>query len=834
MPSHSRTVSLMPKGVEHSTGVEHSIALRDYQQAAADAIRGAYQRQCRAPLLVSPTGSGKCLAPGTPILMFDGSIKAVEEVRVGDLLMGPDSTPRQVMSLASGQEAMYRIVPKKGDPYTVNESHILSLRMTPSNKLGFADNAVVNLSVREYLGQSKTFKHCAKTWRAGVDFPETDGINADLDPYLLGIWLAEGTVGKPIMTTAEPEILAYFHGIAAQLGLRVRAENGRNCKTVHLVLERKQTGRGHHHNRLTNALRDVGVLLSKHVPHAYRTASRANRLALLAGYLDGDGFLSNGVFDAICRERRLANDIAFVARSLGFGAKVTPCTKRINRIGFEGTYFRLSICGDLSEIPVIVPRRKASPRAQKKNVLVSGFKVEPVGIGSYYGFEIAGADRLFMLGDFTVTHNTVLFSYIAANAALKGNRTLVLVHRRELLKQTSRTLAQFGVAHGLISAGISNLGRDLVQVASVQTLVKRMAIMRWRPDLIVVDEAHHATGKTTWGKVLAHFSEAKVLGVTATPERLDSQGLGVEAGGFFDALVLGPSVAELTERGFLSPAVVYAPRAQVDLSGVHSRGGDWAVGELSEVLDRQSITGDAVSHYRKHCHGEPAIAFCVSIKHAEHVAEAFRAAGYTAASVDGAMDYGERASRIENLGNGRLQVLTSCDIISEGTDVPIVSAAILLRPTQSLSLSLQQMGRVLRPFPGKQRAIILDHVGNTFRHGLPDDERDWSLAGRPKKARQTSPDEFPVRQCEECYTVHRPAPRCPNCGFLYPTSERAIEVVDGELERVEPSEARRIAREEQAHAKTFEDLVELGRRRGYAKPRAWAKHVMAARGRRVA
>jgi superfamily II DNA or RNA helicase len=355
----------------------------------------------------------------------------------------------------------------------------------------------------------------------------------------------------------------------------------------------------------------------------------------------------------------------------------------------------------------------------------------------------------------------------------------------------------------------------------------------WTPNLIIVDEAHHATGKTTWGKVLQFYSRAKVLGVTATPARLDGQGLGVAADGFFDAMVMGPSVADLTAQGYLSPAVVYAPKTQLDLSGVKTRGGDYAQNELAAAMDKATITGDSVATYRKNCDGQPAIAFCASVAHAEHVAEAFRAAGYRAASVDGGMDSKTRADRVADLGNGRLQVLTSCDIISEGVDIPIVSAAILLRPTQSLSLYLQQVGRVLRPFPGKPHATINDHVGNVFRHGLPDDDREWSLEGKPKGKKKTDNDAVSVKQCEQCYTVHRPAPVCPHCGFVYRVQSREIEQVAGELEQVQrapviPPE-KLAAKKEQSSARSLEDLVEIGRKRGYPHPHAWASHVWKSR-----
>ena len=286
-------------------------------------------------------------------------------------------------------------------------------------------------------------------------------------------------------------------------------------------------------------------------------------------------------------------------------------------------------------------------------------------------------------------------------------------------------------------------------------------------------------------------------------------------------------MAALVDQGYLSRPVVYAPSGAPDLSGVASRGGDFAKDALAEAVDKPKITGDAVTHYRRHCSGEPSIVFCVSVQHAEHVAEAFRAEGFQAASIDGSLDDATRAQRIADLGSGALQVLTSCEIISEGTDIPRVSAAILLRPTQSLALYLQQVGRVLRPFPGKTHSTILDHVGNVHRHGLPDDDRVWDLNAVKRKRQRDQEPEVRIRQCEACYTVHRPAPKCPACGFVYPVQAREVEEVSGELIQVDPLALRRQAKAEQSQAKSLADLQAIARVRGY-KP-GWADHIWQAR-----
>lgn len=424
----------------------------------------------------------------------------------------------------------------------------------------------------------------------------------------------------------------------------------------------------------------------------------------------------------------------------------------------------------------------------------------------------------------TGSGKTVMFAYISNGTSRKGNKVLILVHRQELVDQTTKTLNAFSVGHGVIAAGRTPDRTHPVQVASVQTMVRRLGA--FRPDLIIIDEAHHGTAGS-WRKVIDGNPQARILGVTATPERLDGRGLGE----VFDDLIMGPEVAWLIENGHLSRPVYYAPPQAANLAGLHIRGGDFAKDELAKAMDNRIVTGDAVEHYARICRGAPAVAFCASVAHAQHVAEQFLAAGFRADVLDGTLDKDTRRDRVRALGDGRLHVLTSCEIINEGFDLPIVTAAILLRPTMSLGLHLQQIGRVLRPAPGKDRAIILDHVGNLARHGFAEDEREWNLAGRPRKKKRKADDEeeISVRQCPNCFCAHAPSPRCPECGHVYEVKTREIEHVDGDLVELDVEAMRRAKKNEQAGAQTYEELVEIGRRRGYPRPEGWARHIWAAR-----
>jgi DNA repair protein RadD len=422
----------------------------------------------------------------------------------------------------------------------------------------------------------------------------------------------------------------------------------------------------------------------------------------------------------------------------------------------------------------------------------------------------------------TGSGKTVLFTFIATNAAVRGKRVCVLVHRRELLKQTCERLEH---PHGVINAGFSPNPRELIQVATVQTLVHRLD--RYHFDLLIVDEAHHCQAKT-YRKILAANPAARVLGVTATPERLDGRGLGE----LFEVLIEGPSVADLTEAGYLAPAEVFAP-SLISTEGVHSRAGDFVRSELAVAADRPRITGDVISHYRRHCDQQPAIAFCVSVEHAHHVAEAFQAAGYRAACVHANTPDRERDAALADLAHGDLHVVTNVDLFGEGVDVPVVRAGLLLRPTQSLGLALQQMGRCLRPAPGKENAIILDHAGNCLRHGLPDDPREWTLADKPRRKKGESADpDVAVRQCPSCFYCHRPRPTCPKCGFEYGIKGREVDQVEGELAKVERDPEQLARRREVGKAKDRAALEAIAAARGY-RP-GWVDHILRARGQRYA
>jgi superfamily II DNA or RNA helicase len=350
--------------------------------------------------------------------------------------------------------------------------------------------------------------------------------------------------------------------------------------------------------------------------------------------------------------------------------------------------------------------------------------------------------------------------------------------------------------------------------------------MDWQPSLIIIDEAHHATAGQ-WARILDHWPDAYRLGVTATPCRLDGCGLR----SVFDAMVLGPSVADLINGGYLSAARIYAPPVVADLSGIRTRAGDYANDQAAAVMDRPTVTGDAIAHYQRLAAGQQAIAFCCNVAHAVSVCDAFKTAGIAAELLLGGTD--NRDQVVADFAAHRTRVLVTVDVVSEGFDVPAASCAILLRPTQSLGLYLQQVGRVLRPAPGKAHAMILDHVGNVLRHGFPDDARDWSLDDRMRRTRGTPAPS--VRTCPECFAAFKPQPICPVCGAECATQARTLRQVGGELQELKRTAkvielARHARRTEVGRARTLADLLMVAKNRGYSP--GWAYRIHQARGQR--
>ena len=426
---------------------------------------------------------------------------------------------------------------------------------------------------------------------------------------------------------------------------------------------------------------------------------------------------------------------------------------------------------------------------------------------------------------------TAITVYMMSRAADAGKTSVMAVHQNELLTQTSKALWAGKLEHGMIASGRTR-SYLAAQVASVQTWVRRMGQYS-EPDLIIIDECHRSAA-STYQKILEEYPNAMVIGLTATPSRTDGKGLD----GTYQELVQGPTIRQLIDAGYLCDYEIFAPPSPLDLSEVKTKMGDYDKKQLEHEVDKPTITGDAVDTYKKHANGKRAAVMCVSIRHAEHVMESYNAAGVPAEMLEGKMTNKEREAVITRFLSGDTLVVTAVQLLIEGLDVPSIEVVQWLRPTQSLIVFMQGNGRGFRVADGKGKLIILDQVGNWKRHGLPDDDREWTLEGRKKGKKRKADEEADVsiQQCKHCFHIFRPGVAvCPSCGKPVEVRQKAeIEVVDGELERIDVTALRKQAKQEQGAARDLVDLVKLGQRRGMKNAAIWAAHVHASRAGRKA
>jgi superfamily II DNA or RNA helicase len=402
--------------------------------------------------------------------------------------------------------------------------------------------------------------------------------------------------------------------------------------------------------------------------------------------------------------------------------------------------------------------------------------------------EVAAGRRRVLLVSPTGSGKTIISAAIIEAAVARGERVLFLAHRRELIQQASSKLYGVGVDHGIIQAGFPTRPGARVQVASVWTLharaVRKMAMEIPPADLVVVDEAHHSIART-YRRLIAAYPGAAILGLTATPCRGDGRGLG----GVFETLIECPSVAELTKLGHLIRAKVYAP-SRPDLKGVKVRAGDYAEGELAQKMDVPKLTGDIVSHWLRLAERRPTIVFATSVAHSVHLRDEFRAANVMAEHVDGETPAEERDAIFRQLANGLVEVVTNVGVATEGFDLPDIGCIVLARPTKSLGLYRQMIGRGLRPAPGKTDVLVLDHSGAVFEHGLPDEPVEWTLrddrrAVNPVQAARKKGQKPRLADCPECHAVRFEGQPCPVCGWRPRPKPEAFAVAMGELGEVD-------------------------------------------------
>ena len=401
-------------------------------------------------------------------------------------------------------------------------------------------------------------------------------------------------------------------------------------------------------------------------------------------------------------------------------------------------------------------------------------------------------NRRIILQSPTGSGKSIIFSKIISGANKKENSVLFLVHRRQLIMQASSHLNNENIDHGIIMAGVIPNLYENVQLASIDTLRSRCItkeIVPWpRADIIVVDEFHRVGG-ATYQKILEKYPEALIVGVTATPCRGSGKGLGE----FADDLIIGTSISELTKLGFLADVSYMVPFVP-KLEKIKVRAGDFVEGELAAVMSDCKLIGDIVSHWHKYANNRKTIAFTVNVAHSLALVEMFNQSGVPAAHIDGKTSQEDRDVIIQDYVSGKYSILSNCAVFIEGFDVPDTSCCILAKPTKSLGLYLQMIGRITRP--SGETALVLDHSGNVYRHGAISDEHYWSLESstiQENDRKKKDPQESLARDivCGNCGNIFQRQAICPKCGTPLEKTAKDVETAKGELVEFKPKEEKK-------------------------------------------
>lgn len=420
----------------------------------------------------------------------------------------------------------------------------------------------------------------------------------------------------------------------------------------------------------------------------------------------------------------------------------------------------------------------------------------------------------------TGSGKSVMAAHLIKRSMGKGNRIWFMVPRRELMRQMSETFNDYGIKHSFIAAGEDYNPTATVYIVSLATVARRLDKIILPPTRLIPDECHFGSNGLDSVITWAQSKGALTLGLSATPNRSDSKGLGK----WFETMVCGPSIKWLIENKRLARYRAFAP-SHIDLSGIKVTAGDYNQGQLQKRMESDRVLiGNAVDHYKKYAMGKLGVTFAVGVHHSKMLAQAYRDAGIPAAHMDGDTPDDERRRIARAFAKREILQLCNSDLLTFGYDLSsasgikgvVIECMTDCKPTKSLPLQMQKWGRVLRY--SDEPHLIFDHANNVEEHGMPDDEREWTLEDKPKANRKgASERNVEVKMCDRCYYCHKPAPSCPNCGHVYPIEERKIEQVDGELqemkERIERSK-------DKWKAKTLQDLIIYGKKMGY-KP-GWA------------
>lgn len=749
--------------------------LRPYQQEAVTKGLLALEKY-RNTLIVMPMG---CHAKGTEILMYDGSFKNVEDILIGDKIMGPDSSKRTILELHNGFSEMFKVTPVKGESFTVNKDHILSLMRTNSgikgdNKYCKQPGTIVNISVEDYLKKSNHFKNLYKIYRKPANFKK-DKAELPIDPYFLGILIGDGTLlSTPIITTMDKEIVDTIYEEASNSGLKIAIISQGSSKASGYSISLKSGLK----NPLTKKLKHLGLHGKKSpykfVPSQYKTSSKENRRKILAGLLDTDGNKNRSGTEFCSASKILAYDVAFIARSLGFRA--VPKIKMVK----GGTYYRFNISGDFSLIPMKVKHKIPDKRRQKKDVLRTGFSVESVGIGEYFGFAV-NKDHLYLMGDFTVTHNsgkTITLSKLVRDFLYDSPteaKALILGHRVEIFNQNKlkfELISNQNIAISEVNQSKKDFSGQVV-FAMNQTLMRDKLLLQMpKFDLVVIDEVHRAASngyERILDRVRKLNERTAILGVTATPLRSDKRTLHK----FFNNISTEIDLHTLIKDGILVAPVTYVieglqTKALTDYDATHKGGSELQKERAySDIIAHKVKLEDVFKHWLEKAGTRRTVIFAPSIAVSNDVTKFFNEHGIHGVSIDANTTPFHRHRFLDNFKTGKFQFISNVSLLTEGWDCPEVECILLLKGNSYKSAYLQMIGRGLRSHPGKKDCIVLDFGISTLTLGNLEQDIRKAL-----EAPILSPALAPSKSCPEC-AAELPwrTMICALCGFEFKAKE---------------------------------------------------------------
>lgn len=703
--------------------------LRNYQKQASDAaVRLFTSKADKNGLVILPTG---CHAKGSSVLTSDGVCIKVEDVKVGDFLLGNDGTPRKVLELHNGVDDMYKVTPIKGEPFVVNGGHILHLYKTNEGKgYNSCQPRYDEISVKEYVVKSANYKHLHKLHRVSqIDFGNDKYL---FDPYFVGLYLGDGCCINGLnITTQREEVVEYLREFARTYGLGFRAAEKRNGENkAKSYFFPYAFANNNTPNPLQVTIRGLGlegkVAGDKFIPHQYKVASVEDRFSLLAGLLDTDAFYDKekNTFEYCSKSKRLADDVVFVCRSLGFFAQIGK-TKVVK----GESYYRIQISGDLNLIPTKVAIRQGRARMQKKSVLVTGFSVEYLGRGEYFGFTLDG-NHLYCDNQFFIHHNSGKSLVIADIASRLEGPLLVFQPSKEILQQNFAKLQSYGIFDcGCYSASVGCKDINRITFATIGSVMNHMSDFDCFKN-IIIDECHYVNSKAGQYKEFIEAKNRQVVGLTATPYRLDR----AEGGSIlkfltrvrpriFSKVIYCCQIGELLSKGYLAD-LHYYDLTTLDLRRVRSNstGADYdersllAEYERCGFYDKLSNTVVKVLQPKSGIPRKGVLVFTAFTKEARQLVDKLQSLGVNAAIVTGETPKKEREAILEGFKRREIKVVANVGVLTTGFDYPALDTVVLARPTKSLGLYYQMVGRAIRPFEGKDGWIV-DLSGNYSRFG---------------------------------------------------------------------------------------------------------------------